>query len=115
MNIIFSKLQGNSWSFSFGKITMTNLYQAELKYQYMDKLCIWILKFDNMYNEYRFLVAIDFPLNINIARYVHINLDVYNFLVNNNICESLKIRHCQDDMHILCDLKLTPSFLLQIL
>lgn len=94
---------------------MTDLYRVELKYQYMNELCIWILKFDNMYNDYRFLVAIDFPLNINIARYVHINLDVYNFLVENGICEGLRIRHCQDNLHILCDLKLTTTTLLTIL
>lgn len=93
---------------------MTELYRVELKYQYMDKLCIWILKFDNMYNEYRFFVAIDFPLNIFIARYVRVVVDLYNFLVDNDICESLKIRQ-QDETHVLCDLKLTTTTLLTIL
>lgn len=94
---------------------MTELYRVELKYQYMGKLCIWILKFDNVYSDYIFFKSIYFPVNVFIARYVHITVDLYNFLVNNNICESLKIRHCKEKTHTLCDLKLTTTTLLTMI
>jgi hypothetical protein len=50
-----------------------------------------------------------------LARHVHITIDLYKFLIENNICESLKIRNCEEQTHILCDLKLTTTSLLKMI
>jgi hypothetical protein len=94
---------------------MSQLYQFKIMYNHMNNLCIWILKFDIVYDDYRFFKAVDFSSKTLIARYVKLDLSIYNFLIKNNICESLKIRNCEEQTHILCDLKLTTTSLLKMI
>lgn len=78
-------------------------------------ICIWILKFDIANDDYRFFKAIDFSSKTLIARYIKLDLKLYKFLIENKICESLKIRNCEEKTHILCDLKITTISLLKMI
>lgn len=101
---------------------MNNLYRIETIN--MDKDCyrINIYSFNEKFNRYKFDTSIDFYKDKKddqfIASDTHVDVSIFKYLKENNICDrtiKYPFACCYHTKCIGGDLKLTTSFLLQII